>query len=236
MRKCELMLSFWTRHRMTVENRSEQPSTVILSVGLSSRSGMLPVTTSSVRALSAILRRRSGEHGVGADGARGGAVHHQAGGLGQRPGGVTDIVDQNHILAFHVADDPHAGDLVGDLPLLVANGHVHAEVLGKGVGPLRAARIRRGNQQVVRIHCLEVGQENRRTVEVVDRNLEEALNLVGVKVHGDDPVDAGRGEHVGDELGPDGHPGGVFPVLTRKPEVGDDRDDALRGGPLGSVD
>ncbi len=110
------------------------------------------------------------------------------------------------------------------------------EVLGKGVGPLRAARIRRSNEQVVRVHRLEVGQEDRRTVEVVDRNLEEALNLVGVQIHGDDPVNAGRGEHVGDELGADGHTGSVFAVLTCEPEVGDDRDDALGGGPLGGVD
>ena len=40
--------------------------------------------------------------------------------------------------------------------------------------------------------------------QVVHRNFEEALNLVGVKVHRDDAVHTCRHEHVGHELGTDG--------------------------------
>ena len=39
--------------------------------------------------------------------------------------------------------------------------------------------------------------------EVVDRHVEEALDLTGVEVDGDDAVDARGREHVGDEAGGD---------------------------------
>lgn len=51
--------------------------------------------------------------------------------------------------------------------------------------------------------------------EVVDRDLEEALDLARVEVHGDDVVAARDLEHVGDELGGDGRPRLVFAVLSR---------------------
>ena len=41
--------------------------------------------------------------------------------------------------------------------------------------------------------------EQRHRGEVVDREVEEALDLTGVQVDGHDPVGAGDGEHVGEE-------------------------------------
>jgi len=38
-------------------------------------------------------------------------------------------------------------------------------------------------------------------VEVVDGDVEEALDLGGVQVHGDDVVGAGHAQHVGHQLG-----------------------------------
>ena len=73
-------------------------------------------------------------------------------------------------------------------------------------------------------------------VEVVDGDVEEALDLRGVQVHGDDVVAPGRLQHVGHELGGDGSAGLVFFVLACVGEVGDDGRDAPGGGGLAGVD
>lgn len=58
--------------------------------------------------------------------------------------------------------------------------------------------------------------------EVVDGNLEEALDLAGVEVHSDDVVTSGDLEHVGDELGRDGRPRLVLAVHAGVREARDD--------------
>lgn len=73
-------------------------------------------------------------------------------------------------------------------------------------------------------------------VEVVDGDVEEALDLGGVEVHGDDVVAAGRLQHVGDELGRDGRAALVLLVLPRVGEVGDHGRDAPRRGRAAGVD
>lgn len=49
--------------------------------------------------------------------------------------------------------------------------------------------------------------------QVVDGDLEEALDLARVKIHRDDVVAASDLEHVGNEFGRDGRPRLLFPVL-----------------------
>ena len=46
---------------------------------------------------------------------------------------------------------------------------------------------------------------------MIDGNIEEALNLLRVQVHRENPVRAGGDEQVGDELGGDGH---ARPILA----------------------
>src|SRR5574343_796481 len=48
-------------------------------------------------------------------------------------------------------------------------------------------------------------QQNRHAVDVVHRNIEKTLNLLGVQVHRHDPVNTCRDQHVGDQLGGNGH-------------------------------
>ena len=66
--------------------------------------------------------------------------------------------------------------------------------------------------------------------QVVHRNVEEALDLGGVQVHGQHPVRARGGEHVGHQLGGDGVAGLGLAVLAGIAEVGDDGGDAAGGG------
>ena len=83
---------------------------------------------------------------------------------------------------------------------------------------------------------LDVGEHEGLRVEVVDGEVEEALDLAGVQVHGDDVVAAGDGEHVGDELGCDGRTALVLFVHARVGVARDDGGDAAGGGALARGD
>ena len=73
-------------------------------------------------------------------------------------------------------------------------------------------------------------------VEVVDGDVEEALDLRGVQVHGDDVVAARRLEHVGHETCGDGGAGLVLLVLASVGEVGQHGRDATCRRRLAGVD
>jgi hypothetical protein len=51
----------------------------------------------------------------------------------------------------------------------------------------------------------DVGQQQRRRVDVVHRHVEETLDLVGMQVHRQHPVGADRAEHLRHHLGRDRH-------------------------------
>ena len=82
----------------------------------------------------------------------------------------------------------------------------------------------------------EILDEHRHRGEVVDREVEEALDLTGVQVDGHDAVGAGRGEHVGDETRGDRLATFGLPVLARVAVEGRHRGDALRRRALRGVD
>ena len=104
--------------------------------------------------------------------------------------------------------------------------------------PFRASRIRADDDAVLptRDVALDVPYHQRLRIEVVDRKVEEALDLAGVQINRNDVVAAGDSEHVGDELRRDGRTGRVLLVHARVGEAGDDRRDAPRGRPLARRD
>ena len=63
---------------------------------------------------------------------------------------------------------------------------------------------------------------------MIDRHLEEALDLIGVQVHGHHPVHTGGGEHVRHKLCSDGDPRLVLPILARHAEIRDHGHDPFR--------
>ena len=73
---------------------------------------------------------------------------------------------------------------------------------------------------------LDVGNHEGLRVEVVYGEIEEALDLAGMQVHGDDMVAAGDSEHVGDELGGDRRAALVLFIHTRVGIARDDGGDA----------
>src|SRR5690606_6780797 len=59
----------------------------------------------------------------------------------------------------------------------------------------------------------DVGPQQRRGIDVVDGDVEEALALVGVQLDRQQAVGAGGGEHAGGQLGRDRHPRGAHPAV-----------------------
>ena len=67
----------------------------------------------------------------------------------------------------------------------------------------------------------DVRNHQRLRVQVVDRDVEKALDLTGVQVHGDNVVTASDGQHVSDQLCRDRSPRFVLLVHPRIGETGD---------------
>ena len=76
----------------------------------------------------------------------------------------------------------------------------------------------------------EEADEHGLGIEVIHGDIEKPLDLRGVEIHGQDPVDPGGGEQVGDQLGGDRHPRLVLAILTGVAEKRHDRSDALGAG------
>ncbi len=72
--------------------------------------------------------------------------------------------------------------------------------------------------------------------QLVDRDVEEALDLALVEVHREQPVGAGDADHVGDEARRDGHARLVLLVRAAVGVVRHDRRDAPGAGALEGVD
>ena len=90
--------------------------------------------------------------------------------------------------------------------------------------------------QVLEPLVAEVVREHVDGGQLVDRDVEEALDLALVEVHRQDPVRAGHGDHVGDQPGRDRHAGLVLLVRAAVGVERDDRGDPPRAGPLERVD
>ena len=85
----------------------------------------------------------------------------------------------------HVTDDvARLGDVGGAVRTgLVHEGEVAAQVLGVALGDLHAPGVGGDDNELVGIGVgLEVVLEHRRGDQVVDGNVEEALNLPGVEI------------------------------------------------------
>ena len=120
--------------------------------------------------------------------------------LDERAGRVDLVVDDDRPPAADLADDvEHLGPVEVALTRrfsMIASGRV--EQLGEGPGALGEAEVG-DDDQVLEVLVAEVVREQVDRGQLVDRDVEEALDLALVEVHGQDPVGAGHRDHVGDE-------------------------------------
>ena len=158
--------------------------------------------------------RCTGTHGLGT------ILLHQVGSLCDGTSCVYHIIDDDHILAFHLTDNLHRGHYVGSGSCLVAEHEWTVQILGIRVGTLRTTYVRRCNHEIIEVQTLEVGDDHARCIEMIDGYIEESLNLVGMEIHGDDTVHTSHAQQVGHQFGTDAHTGLVLTVLSCPSEVG----------------
>ena len=130
---------------------------------------------------------RIAHHGMAAkcSYALGSELQKKVGGFGDSAGGIHDIVNENHILAFHVTDYGHLVYYIGFRACLVTKYQRYIEILGIAIGTFGSAYVGRGDYHVFEMQTLYPGNKDGRRVKMVNGNIEEPLDLIGMKVHGD---------------------------------------------------
>lgn len=158
----------------------------------------------------------AGEHAVGDVGGDAGSavLEQRLGGVAERAAGIDDVVDQDAILAVDVTNDVHDLRFTGAIATLVDDRQQTVEPLGKRPGTHDAADVRRNDRDVLKVVVLlDVARQDRNRIEIVGRDIEEALDLAGMEIEGEDAVGAGFGDEVGDQLGGDRGAGSGLAVL-----------------------
>src|SRR5690606_6775226 len=147
--------------------------------------------------------------------------------------GIDDVVEQDAATALDIADDVHHLALAGLRTALVDNGQVGVEPLRQRAGAHHAADVGRDDHQVVALAVvfLDVLRQHRRRHQIVGRDVEEALDLARVQIHGEHPVRSGAGDEVRHQLGRDRRAAVGLPVLSGVAVVGHHRRDPLRRRP-----
>ena len=177
------------------------------------------------------LHRRPREHAVGDVGVHlGGALADQElARLHEGPGGVDDVVDDDADPVPDLADHRHRRHLARARPPLVDDGEVGVDPLGELARPRHPADVGRDDGDVggVAELVLDVEGEDRRGIEVVDRDVEEALDLRRVQVEGQHPLDPGDREQVRHQLGADRGARLRAAILPGIAEIGHHRGDPV---------
>ena len=115
-------------------------------------------------------------------------------------------------------------------PALVDDRERGVQPLSDGPRAGHSPDVGRDDDEVLDAQLADRVEQDGRGEEVVDRDVEEALDLERVQVHRQDPVGARRGQEVGHQLGGDGDARLVLLVLPRVAEVRHHRGDARRRG------
>ncbi len=127
------------------------------------------------------------------------------------------------------------GAIVVALASLLDDGQGCAHQLGEGTGALGVAQVGH-HDRVLQLLLLPVVGEHVGGGQLVDGDVEEALDLALVQVHRQQPIGTGDADHVGDETSRDGYPRLVLLVRATVGVVGHDGGDAPGAGALEGID
>ena len=128
-----------------------------------------------------------------------------------------------------------SSDLPRDVPL-VDERQVGPQVLAVSLGDLHPTRVRRHDHDVAAALVLDVVEQHGHGGQVIDRLVEESLDLSGVQIHAQHAARAGGNEQIGDQLRRDRLPAFGLAILPGVAVERADRRDALGRGPLRGVD
>ena len=158
-------------------------------------------------------------------------------GLCQGTGGIDHIIHDDAVPAFDIADDVHDFGLVRAWPALVDDRQVASQTFRQRACADDAADIGRDDKKILVVFLLEILEQDGRGIDIVDRDIEEALNLVGVDVHDKDTIDADTFKDVGNHTCGDGDTCGTRPaILTCIAEIGDAGSDPFGRSALECID
>jgi len=153
-----------------------------------------------------------------------------------RAGRIDDVVLQDARASLDVADHVHHFGRAVLGAALVHHRKLGVEPLRVGTRPLRAARVRRHNRQVLHLQARAVLDDDRRREQMIDRDIKEPLNLRLVQIHRQHAIGARGAEQVRNQLRRDRHPRLVLAVLPRVSVVRDNRRDSRCRRPAERVD
>ena len=141
------------------------------------------------------------------------------------------------MFAADFADDVHNFGDIGVGAALIDDGERGVEAFGEGAGALDTAGIGRNDGEFLfRKTAFEVFNHDGGGEEVIDGDVEEALNLGGVEIDREDAIGAGSFEHAGDQFCGDGHAGTVFAVLAGVAVIRQHGGNAFGAGALEGVE
>ena len=156
------------------------------------------------------------------------------GNFGQRGGRIHHIIDDQYISAFDLADNIHDFSFrVARLRLVspfIDDCEVRIESLRIGSGSLCATRIRSDDDQILERMLGKILNHHRGSVEMIDWNIKESLNLRCVQIDREHSIRAGGPDQVCHELRGDGDSRSVLLITARIAVVWNHRSDTFCGG------
>ena len=149
----------------------------------------------------------------------------------QRTASVDHIIDQYAVTTCNVTDDMHHLGNVRTRTTFVDDCHIGiVQQLSDSAGTHNAADVRRNHNRVIQIQLQHVFQQDRATKYVINRNVEETLNLFSVQIHCQHTVNTDAGEEVCNHFRSDWYTSGTdATVLARIAKVGDNSGDTTCG-------
>ena len=158
-------------------------------------------------------------------------------GCHDRARSVDHVVVQDADLAFDIADQRGDNRLVVLGAALMHDSQVGAHNVGELLRRLRTAQVGADDAQLlgVEILGLEVFRHDIQGGQMIDGNVEEALDLALMQVDGDDSAYAGDGHQIGNQLRGDGLARSGLAVLAGIAVMGDDRGDGAGGCALRGI-
>jgi len=107
----------------------------------------------------------------------------------QRAAGDGEVIDDDCGFSFDVANDlQDDGFLVMGWPLFIGDGNRGFEIGAIAPGLFGEADVRGDDNDIFQAHCLDTFAEEGQGVEIIYRQMEEALDLWCVQIHRDDAI------------------------------------------------
>ena len=153
--------------------------------------------------------------------------------LDQSAGGVDHVIHDDAVAAIDFTNDMHDFADIGSRATLVDDRQIAVQLLGQGACAHDTADVGRNHDQIFVILLTQVAQQDRGCVNIVNRDIEKALNLIGMQIHGQNTRHTDRLQHIGDHLGGNRNPArSRTTVLPRVAKIGDYGTDAFCRGAL----